>query len=181
MANAGRVGVGRPTLIFALVTALVYLPSIASSHRADMINGHKAGPIRSGKTTLKKTEKWFGEADAVKRVIVGCDVPLKRATWEGRLVVFFGRGSRGTATETKLLRRTVRSTVHGKITAHTRKGLRVGDSRRKLRRLYPRAREHRHGGKRWYTLRSSPSYGRLEAAVEGRRVILLRSSPWEYC
>jgi hypothetical protein len=175
------VRVGRPTLIFALVAALVFLTSPASSHRADLINGHRAGPIRSGKTTLKRAEEWFGPADAVERVVVGCDVRLKRARWEGRLVVFFGRGSRGTATETKVLRRTVRSTVHGEITVHTRKGLRVGNSRRKLRRLYPQAGEYRHRGKNWYILRSSPSYGRLEAAVKARRVILLRNGPWEYC
>ena len=168
-------------LVLALVAALVYAPGHVSAHRADMINGHKAGPIRSGKTTLNQVEEWFGPADDVKRVIVGCDVRLKRARWEGRLVVFFGRGSNGTATETKVLRRTVRSTVHGDLTVHTRRGLRVGDPRRKLERLYPRAIEYRDEGKDWYILRSSPSYGRLQAAVEGRRVILLHSGPWEYC
>ncbi len=172
---------GKPALIFALVTALVYSTSPASSHRADLINGHRAGPIRSGKTTLSRAEKWFGQADAVKRVVVGCDVRLKRARWTGRLVVFFGRGARGTATESKVLRRTVQSTVHGDVTVHTRKGLRVGDSRRKLKRLYPRAGDHRYRGKSWYILRSSPSYGRLEAAVKKRRVRVLRSGPWEYC
>ncbi|MDQ3953613.1 MAG: hypothetical protein M3279_11735 [Actinomycetota bacterium] len=177
--NSARVG--KLALIFALVAALVYSPDPASSHRADRINGHKAGPIRSGKTTLKRAEKWFGPADAVKRVVVGCDVRLKRAKWKGRLVVFFGRGSRGTATESRILRRTVRSTVHGDVTVHTRKGLRVGDSRRKLKRLYPKAGKYRHRGKDWYILRSSPSYGRLEAAIEARRVTLLRSAPWEYC
>ena len=173
--------VGMPTLSFALVVALLNLSSSVSAHRSDMINGHKAGPIRNGETTLEKAEEWFGPADAVKRVVVGCDVPLKRARWEDRLVSFFGRGSSGTATETRILRRTLRSTVHGDITIHTRKGLRIGDSRRKLRRLYPQAIEYRHGGRQWYILKSSPSYGRLEAAVEGRRVVVLRSGPWEYC
>lgn len=171
----------RLRLILALVAALVCSSGPLSAHRADVIDGRRAGPIRHGRTTLDKGEDWFGEADAVRRVVVGCDVRLKRARWKGRLVVFFGRGSSGTATETRVLRRTLSSNVHGDVTVHTRKGLRVGDARRKLRRLYPQAAKYRNAGKDWYVLRSSPSYGRLEAAVERRRVTVLRGAPWEYC
>ena len=173
--------VGKVMLICALVAALFSSSNPTFAHRADLINGRRAGPIRSGETTLDTAEEWFGPADAVRRVVVGCKVPLKKARWEGRLVVFFGRGPNGTATETKVLRRTVRSAMHGDITVHTRKGLRIGDPRRKLRRLYPRAIEYRHRGKDWYILKSSPTYRRLEAAVDQRRVIILRSAPWEYC
>ncbi|HWC13813.1 MAG TPA: hypothetical protein VG929_04380 [Actinomycetota bacterium] len=172
---------GKVILVCALIAGPVYSTSSVLAHRADLINGRRAGPIRSGTTTLDIAEKWFGPADGVKRVVVGCDVPLKRARWDGRLIVFFGRGPEGTATETKVLRRTIRSSVHGEITVHTRKGLRVGDSRRKVKRLYPQAIEYRHRGRDWYILKSGPTYGRIEAAVEGRRVVILRSGPWEYC
>ncbi len=155
--------------------------STAFGHRADLINGDKAGPIRNGETTLATAESWFGPADAVKRLIVGCKVPLKRARWYGELVIFFGRGPDGTATEAKVLRRTLSSAAHGDITVHTRKGLEIGDSRRKLQRLYPDATRYERRGRDWYILKSSPSYGRLEAAVEGRRVTILRNGPWEYC
>jgi hypothetical protein len=97
------------------------------------------------------------------------------------LIVFFGRGSNGTATEASVLRRPLRSAKHGDITVHTRRGLRIGNSLRKLRRLYPRAQKYRHGGRDWYILKSSPSYGRLEAAAKNRRVVILRNGPWEYC
>lgn len=179
MSNIARFG--KPTLTFVLLAALVYTTGPVSAHRADIINGHRAGPIRTGDTTLNQAEEWFGPADTVERVVVGCDVRLKKARWRGRLVLFFGRRSQGTATEAKVLRRTLRSREHGEITVHTRKGLRIGDSRRKLRRLYPGALDYRHRGKNWYILRSSPSYGRLEAAVQRRRVVVLRSGPWEYC
>ncbi len=171
----------KQAMIVGSIAALVCGATAAFAHRADLINGGKAGPIRNGRTTLNRTERWFGSADAVRRVVVGCNVPLKRARWEGRLVVFFGRGSDGTATESRVLRRTIGSAAHGAITVHTRKGLRIRDSVRKLKRLYPNAMRYRHRGRAWYILRSSPSYGRLEAAVERRRVVILRNGPWEYC
>jgi hypothetical protein len=146
-----------------------------------LIGGGRAGPIRNGKTTLSDAEAWFGRADKVERVVVGCDVRLKKARWTGRLIVFFGRGSDGTATETTVLRRTVHSAEDGDITVHTRKGLRIGDTRGKLRRHYPDAQRYRYENRSWYILKSSPSFGRLEAAVKNRRVVILRSAPWEYC
>jgi hypothetical protein len=170
------------TALVALSGVLVVgLVTTALAHRADLISGRKAGPIRNGETTLSDAEDWFGRADHVKRVVVGCDVRLKKARWNGRLIAFFGRGADGAATETSVLRRTIRSTQHGDITVHTRKGLRIGDTRGKLRRLYPNAQKYRHEKRNWYILRSSPSYGRLEAALKNRRVVLLRSAPWEYC
>lgn len=159
----------------------VTLASSAFAHRADLINGGRAGPIRNGKTTLSDAEDRFGRADNVKRVVVGCDVRLKRARWNGRLVVFFGRGADGTATETRVLRRTLRSDEGRDIVVHTRKGLRIGSTLRKLRRLYPDAQRYRSKNRNWYILKSSPSFGRLEAAVKKRRVVILRNGPWEYC
>ncbi len=168
-------------IVVSVTASIVVMAAPATAHRADLINGSKAGPIRNGETTLRTAEEWFGEADTVRRVVVGCKVPLKRARWYGRLVVFFGRDADGVATEAKVLRRTLTSSVHGDITVHTRKGLEIGDRERKVRRLYPDATRYRRHGREWYILKSSPSYGRLEAALEQRRVTVLRNGPWEYC
>ena len=171
---------GNAGLAIALAVVVMWQDP-AFGHRPDLINGDKAGPIRIGQTTLATAESWFGPADAVRRVVVGCDVPLKLARWHGELVIFFARGADGGATETKVLRRTLLSEAHGEITVHTRRGLEIGDSRRKLRRLYPDARRFDYRDRDWYVLKSSPSYGRVEAAVEGRRVTILKNAPWEYC
>lgn len=167
--------------VVSLLAIFVFSAAPALGHRPDLINGSKAGPIRVDETTLQTAEEWFGEADTVRRVVVGCKVPLKRARWFQRLVIFFGRGSDGTATEVKVKQRTITSTAHGDITVHTRKGLQIGDREGKLRRLYPDATRYRAQGRRWYILKSSPSYGRLEAAIEEQRVTILRNGPWEYC
>jgi hypothetical protein len=87
------------------------------------------------------------------------------------------------AIEGTLRRRTIRSREHGRLTIHTRKGLRVGDRNRRIRTLHPSARLRKHGNHWDHFLVSSARYGRLVAITKTKRgpVAALFAGPYENC
>ena len=64
---------------------------------------------------------------------------------------------------------------------HTRKGLRVEDRERKVRRLYPNARPITHAGHTHYRVATGRFGDYLMAKVVNRRVAQLESWPFEFC
>lgn len=67
-------------------------------------------------------------------------------------------------------------------TFHTRKGLRVGDLERRLRRLHPRYLDnYAHKGHIHYLLAESDRGTRLIAKVVDNEVVQLEAAPYEFC
>jgi hypothetical protein len=168
-------------LAAALVTALAP-PSLART--VDLVRaGTRVGPVRFGETTLRQTQRWFGEPSSKKRMRVGC-IRALRARWGRGLVVFFTTGTgKRIAVQGTVRRRTLGSTRHGVLRFRTLKGLRVQNRNRKLRRLYPRVRPVRHRRHFDHFLVSGPSKGRLVAITKHKkgRVRALFAGPYETC
>jgi hypothetical protein len=169
------------SLLLAALIAFLSLPgTAATAHPRDLIvAGKRIGPVRLGITTLRRTKAYFGDPTVQKRVPLGCIRAIK-ARWGRRLTLFFTTSRPHVAIQGTLRRRILTSRVHGRLRIHTRKGLRVGDSNRRLRRLYPKVDPVRHAGHFDYFLKSSP---KLVAITKYRRgqVKALFSGPYENC
>ncbi len=169
-------------VVFA--ASLAALPAVG--HPTDSVRaGRRLGPIRFGETTLSRAIAWFGAPTQRRRVRLGC-IHAIQARWGEKLVVFFTTGRQAEnrrAIEGEVARRSLRSRAHGTLGMHTVKGLRVGDSSRRLRRLYPRARPIRHRDHFDHFLVSHPRSGRLVAITKTRRgrVTALFAGPYETC
>lgn len=152
----------------------------AAAHRKDLVTPARAGPIRRGETTMNQMRRWFGAPDA--RVVrrVGC-VRVVKASWDQGLRVYASRGDERIVEAVFVQSASVTSSRHGELAMHTRKGLSVGDRKRKLERLYPNAEPMTHAGHSHYRLRTAPSGSYLLAKVVGREVVQLEAWPFEFC
>ena len=164
---------------FAVIGLLVAAP--ASGHRADLLTAAgRVGPIERGETRYRDVKQWFGEPSSYKVVRVGC-VRLPRVRWGTRLEMIIGRRSAGRTVQQVIVKKPViQSREHGPLTFHTRKGLEVGDSEKRLRRLYPNAQGQTHSGHTHYSLNSG-LHGRMLARVENGRVVNILVGPYEFC
>jgi hypothetical protein len=171
---------GRAMVCAALVFVALIPANRAAAHPQDaIVAGKRIGPVRLGTTTVRRAKAFFGEPTVQKRVPLGCIRALK-ARWGRRLTMFFTAGRPHVAIQGTIRKRRIMSAVHGPLRIHTRKGLRVGDSNRRLRRLYPGKAPVRHGGHFDYFLRSSPKLVAITKYRRGR-VRALFSGPYETC
>jgi hypothetical protein len=164
-----------------VVTGLALGGVPASARLVEEIRaGRRIGPIRLGETTLSEARAWFGEPAARRRMQLGC-IRAIRARWGRRLVVFFALGDR-TAVQGTVRKRTITSDRHGELSIRTRRGLGIGDSNRKLRRLYPNARrvKHRRHWDHFLTREGRPRLVAITRTKRGR-VAALFSGPYETC
>ena len=167
-------------MLTALVLGAMTLPASAGSE--DLFTKHRAGPIRNNETTIGDLKDWFGEPDSVKKVRRGC-IKVWRAKWGKRLRVYAWRleGRRRVA-ETWVSKRTITSDEHGTLRMHTRRGLRVGNTVKRLKNLYPKAERHRFNkNTRWWQLLPNAVAPRLIAHTRDGEVIALVNAPYEYC
>jgi hypothetical protein len=168
-------------LLLATTLALAALP--AAAHPADRFTKHRAGPIRNNKTTIGDLKDWFGQPDSVERVRRGC-IKVWRAKWGDRLRVYAAKHPEGgrRVAETWVNKRKITSDEHGTLRMHTRRGLRVGNSVKRLKDLYPKAQRHRFNkNTRWWQLLPKAVAPRLIAHTRDRKVIALVNAPYEYC
>jgi hypothetical protein len=164
----------------ALILTALWPVTGARAHPQDVITaGRRIGPIHFGTTSLRRAKAFFGEPTVRKRVPLGCIRAIK-ARWGRKLTLFFTAGRPHVAIQGTLRKRRIMSDVHGALRIHTRKGLRVGDSNRRLRRLYPNKAPVRHRGHFDYFLRSSPKLVAITKYRRGR-VRALFSGPYENC
>ena len=167
------------TRLLAATTA-VSLAAVVAVAGADQgfVSVRKAGPIVRGETTFADVKSWFGEPDSKNRHDYQC-IRVIDARWHGDLNVLFDTFD-NTMIVAKVKTRSLVSQKHGEINFQTRKGLRVGNSARRLHNLYPNAERHEHQGFNHHILRDGGD-GRLEATTEDSRVTELRSFPYEAC
>lgn len=179
-----RALVKRKTSFLIIVLLMVTLMAgSAAAHKVDVVKaGKRLGPIHLFETTLDEAKSWFGSPTGRRTVQLGC-IQAIRVKWGRKLMVFFDKSKDHVAIQGEIRRRHLRSAKHGVLRPHTVKGLRVKDSHRKLRRLYPNADAFRHGGHYDYFLRSSPHRGKLVAITEYKRghVRRLFAGPYETC
>lgn len=145
-----------------------------------MAAGKRVGPIKLYETRLEEVKRWFGEPTSRTVDERGC-VKAVRLWWRGELKVFAGRyqGRTGEVAEVHVLDRTVRSSVHGDLTIHTRRDIRVGDSEGKVKRAYPRARHETHKGHTHYIV--DDDYDKVLIKVVDAVVVALEAHPFEWC
>jgi hypothetical protein len=178
--------IGLPRAVgVALLAALVALSleAGASTRKLEHIRaGTRVGPIVLTETTLRRAQSWFGDPTGRRRMGLGC-IRAIRVRWGDRLEVFFSTRGRKRAIEGTVGKRVITSRKHGSLEVHTRKGLKVGDSNSRLRRLYPRKRPFEHGRHYDWFLASGPADGRLVAITKRKRgpVVALFAGPYENC
>lgn len=170
----------RMLLTAVVLGATLVATTPATAHRADLMTPTKAGPIQRGQTTMRQMRRWFGPPTARKVVRVGC-VRVIRARWSNKLRVYASRGAPRTVEAIFVRARRITSTRHEQLRMHTRKGLRLGNRERKLRRLYPRSRPETHRGHTHYRLRTGRFGAYLMAKVVDNRVVQLEVWPYEFC
>jgi hypothetical protein len=171
---------GRALACAALILVALLPANEASAHPRDaIVAGKRIGPVRFDTTRLRRAKAFFGEPTVQKRVPLGCIRAIK-ARWGRKLTLFFTTDRPHVAIQGTVRRRRIISKVHGALRIHTPKGLRVGDSNRRLRRLYPNATPVRHEGHFDYFLKSSPKLVAITRYRRGR-VRALFSGPYENC
>ena len=167
--------------VLSVIAFLLAGNSPAFAHKADLMNSHRAGPIIRNETTMAEMRDWFGAPDDTRSKRVGC-VRVTRARWNEGVLAYVSRGgSPRFVLATFMRRRSVHSADHGDLDIHTKRGLRVGDRERRLRRLYPGADPITHAGHTHYRLGTAPSGAYLMGKVVGNRVIQFENWPFEFC
>ena len=166
-------------LLLATLTAGL-LTSSASAHPDDLMTANgRVGPIRTGETTTRHMKEMFGEPRDRDVVRVGCS-RVVRLRWRGIQIYAYRQNYK--VVDVKVNNREVRaSQLDRTYTFHTRRGLNVGDSQRKVKRLYPKSDRYRHAGHTHYILGESRYGTRLLAKVIDGKVVQLETAPYEFC
>jgi hypothetical protein len=162
---------------FSLLAAIaLILPmGIAFAHKVDLIGRGRVAELRYGRSTFDDAVDLFGSPTNRRRV-EGC-VPTLIARWPG-IKLWFDRSDPGRVAINGFVRaRSVPTADGGTLMIHTRRGLRVEDTVKKLKRRYPDARSFRAGGgKRRYLLEGGDGGGAyLQAVARRGRVLRLIS------
>jgi hypothetical protein len=152
----------------------------ASAHRRDLMTPNKAGPILRSRTTMAQVRTWFGPPSNRRVIEVGC-VQVIEARWGRGVTVYASRGGNRTVAASFIPKRIIRSPQHGELRIHTRRGLHVGASEARLRRLYPGARPITHAGHTHYRLSTGRNGPYLMAKVVDQRVVQFENWPYEFC
>jgi hypothetical protein len=172
------------TVAVATATAvtLVLAGTPAAAHKPDVFTAKRAGPIKVEETTLDQATSWFGDPTATKQLHIGCQ-EVTMARWGKRLKAYHHEvDGQLVVAEVWLWKRNLTTDEHGTMAMHTRRELRVGDTKARLVELYPGATRYRYKGRTFYELRpATPSKGRLRAVVKKGKVRTLINAPWDYC
>jgi hypothetical protein len=152
----------RFALSVVIASSGLVVAGAATADGPDVIRPAKAGPIVRGPVTV-----------ACSRVT--------KARWGRRLQVYAWRDEGHHVAAVFVRRRSLNSSEHGDLAIHTARGLRVGDSERRLRRLYPRASPQTHAAHTHYRLRTGAFDAYLMAKVVDREVVQLEIWPYEFC
>jgi hypothetical protein len=169
----------RCLLVVGLVASSLTAMSGVSAHPRDEMWPNKAGPIIRGNTPIAELREWFGPPDSRRVVRVAC-IRVVRVRWDG-LKVYAERDDIRTADAIFVRSRSLESAIHGELRIHTARGLRVGDRRRKLRRLYPNADPIKHAGHIHYRLKTGNFNAYMMGKVVDGRVVQLEAWPFEFC
>ncbi len=161
-------------LAAAILTGLLAAP--AASHSRDVMTvGGRVGPIRTGETTVGEMRELFGKPRDRNVRRIGCS-RVVRLKW-GKMRTFHYPG------QNRIVDVRVRAprvpSENGAYRFHTRRGLRVGDSERRVNGLYPNREGRTHAGHTHYVLGERGT--RLLAKVVDGRVVELESAPYEFC
>jgi hypothetical protein len=143
-------------LVAVIVVVAAFVATPANAHRVDAMTPRRAGPIVRGETRMRNLRGWFGAPTNRKLVQVGC-VRVIRARRGSKLTVYASRGETRIVDAVFIRARELSSTEHAELTIHTRRGLLVGNTEGRLRRLYPRATPETHGGHTHYRLATARS------------------------
>lgn len=167
------------------VVATMLIVAIAvpvSAHEADVIGaGGKVGPIRTGETTVRAMRDLLGEPSQRDVVRVGCSRVIK-LRWRGQIQAYAYRADDDRRViDVKVLSRRVDTAEGTTYSFHTRKELRVGDSKRRLKNKYPNVMGERHNGHTHFILGQSDNGTKLLAKVVGGEVVQLEAAPYEFC
>ena len=161
----------------AVLTAVVLILPVgaaAFAHKADLIGRGRVADLRYGRATFDDAVDLFGSPTNRRRVD-GC-VRTLIARWSGIKLWFDRSEPSRVVINGFVLDRNVPTADGGSMTIHTRRGLRVEDTVKKLKRLYPDARGSRaRGGKRRYLLEGRNGGAYLQAVAQGGRVVRLLS------
>jgi len=167
-----------------LLAALLWTGTLgvapAHAHPIDLMTSNRAGPILRGETTMGELRAWFGRPTDQNVKRVGC-VRVTSASWGSKLRVYASRGDIRIAEAIFVRARRITSAEYGDLRMHTRRGLRVGDSEDRLRRLYPRSTGEMHAGHTHYRLRTGDEGAYLMAKVVDGDVVQLEVWPYEFC
>ncbi len=170
----------RALALSAVAASVLALAAPSAAHREDLMSPHRAGPIVRNETTLARMKNWFGPPERTRAVRIACS-RLIEARWDEGVTAYSSRGTTRIVQATFVRRRTIRSEVHGDLTIHTAKGLRVGNREGRLRNLYPSAEPITHAGHTHYRLRTARDGSYLMAKVVGNRVTRFENWPYEFC
>jgi hypothetical protein len=170
----------RMVLALVVLCSGFVLTGSATGQETALVTPGKAGPIVREETTLAQMRDWFGEPSARRTVTVACSRVIK-ARWGRRLVVYAWRNRPRRVAAVFIRARSLRSAEHGELSVETARGLSVGDSRRRLRELYPHSNPHTHAGHSHYRLRTGRYGNYLMAKVVDRKVVQLEIWPYEFC
>jgi hypothetical protein len=170
----------RIVIAFVMACSGLVVAGAATAHDRDLIRPANAGPIVRDETTMAQMRDWFGAPSVRRTVTVACS-RVTKARWGRRLVVFAWRDEGRHVAAVFVRKRSIHSREHGDLRIHTARGLRVGDSERRLRRLYPRSRPQTHAGHTHYRLGTGRFDAYLMAKVVARDVVQLEIWPYEFC
>jgi len=164
------------TLITGAIALSLLVGPAAQAHEKDLITAKGlVGPIRVNETTTSEMREMFGPPKARKIVRIGCSRVVK-LRWED-IQTFSYRGQ-GIVVDVKVLSRVVEA-LDESYAIHTLKGLQVGDSERRLKRLYDPNPTEPHRGHTHYLLNGDKP--KLLAKVVDGMVVQLEAAPYEYC
>lgn len=165
----------RRTLGSVAAIALMLSPiGLALAHEADQIGRKSVAALTYGESAYPDAVEIFGEPNNTRRVD-GC-VPTLIAKWPG-IKLWFDRSRPGDVLILGFVRaRSVPTADGDPLTIHTGKDLRVEDTVRRLKRLYPDAERSRGAGdKRQWQLSGRNGGAFLGAITDGGRVVRLLS------
>jgi hypothetical protein len=128
---------------------------------------------------MEQMRRWFGPPTSSEVIRVAC-VRVRKVKWDNDLKAYINRDL-GTVDAIFVRNRTITSHRHGELTMHTQRGLRVGDSERRLRRLYPDARPDAHEGHTHYRLDTGRYGSYLLGKVVDDEVVQFEAWPYEFC
>jgi hypothetical protein len=180
-----RRGIPKMKMLRIVLASFVAFSGLAVAGSAmagdtDLIRPATAGPIVREETTLAQLRDWFGPPTARRPVTVACS-RVTKVRWGQRLEVYAWRDQGRHVAAVFVRKRSIHSSEHGDLSFHTRRGLRVDDSERRLRRLYPHSRPMTHAGHTHYRLSTGRYDAYLMAKVVDREVVQLEIWPYEFC
>ncbi|MDP9066968.1 MAG: hypothetical protein M3N53_01290 [Actinomycetota bacterium] len=170
------------TVATTTLVALALMTGPGVAHQRDLITaGGKVGPIQNGRTNNADMRDMFGRPSYRDVIRVGCS-RVVRLRWRGQIQSFAYRADeQRRVVDVRVLAREVEAADGSSYTFHTRRGLRVGDSQRRLRELYPNADPMTHAGHTHYKLGEGRYGTKLLAKVVDDVVVQLEAAPYEYC